>query len=162
LISGLITDRPTIGRYCVCESFLLHRQPCLQADPRRLHRLRRTEVQHTPPLMSQHDEHGKDSESHHRRHEEVQGRQLLDMVFQKHPPRLRWWLGSLNHVLRNGACDTSMGSLSSSPCNLGAPRSMLQALISPFSFRNSFDVPGHPMPSRRLFHYQSDRPLCTA
>ncbi|PYV08444.1 MAG: hypothetical protein DMG07_25800 [Acidobacteria bacterium] len=53
-----------------------------------------------------------------------------------------------------GRLETSIPSVSSSPCSLGAPQSTFEALMSRISSRISFIVPGLPTRPRRLFHFQ--------
>ena len=59
------------------------------------------EMHHSSAFMSQNEEHIQDSETHRRHHEEVHRYQLLHVVLQERPPRLRWRLAVLHHVLRN-------------------------------------------------------------
>jgi hypothetical protein len=76
-----------------------------------LHQLRRhplcsrmfghVEMHHPSAFMSQNEENIQDSETHGRHHEEIHRYQLLYVVLQERPPRLRWRLEVLHHVLGN-------------------------------------------------------------
>jgi hypothetical protein len=56
------------------------------------------EMDHAPAFMCQDHEHVQDPEAQSRHHEKIDRHQLLDMVLQEGPPRLRWRFAVLHHV----------------------------------------------------------------
>ena len=60
------------------------------------------EMNDTATIVTKYDEDEQNSESCSGQSEEVDRHQVLHMIIEKAPPRLRRWLAMANHVLGNG------------------------------------------------------------
>ena len=65
------------------------------------------EVDNFTPFMSEHEENIQDSKCRRRHSKEVDRYQVFNMIVQKGPPRLRWRLRMVDHVL----CDCRLGDM---------------------------------------------------
>jgi len=60
---------------------------------------RYAEVENPAPVVCQHQEHVQDLKPDGWHGEEVDRDQALEMISEKRPPSLRWWLPAADHVL---------------------------------------------------------------
>ena len=63
--------------------------------------LRNIEMDDAPAIVTENDANEQNPEGGGRKHEEVDGPQILDMIVEKAPPGLGRWLATATHVLGN-------------------------------------------------------------
>src|SRR5262249_48595983 len=59
------------------------------------------EVRDASSIVCEHNKNEEDLEPNGVDGEEVDGRELRNMILEERPPRLRWWFGASDHVLGN-------------------------------------------------------------
>jgi hypothetical protein len=107
-----VTEACAIGLIAITQEILGFRVPweCLNhllSGPLGSRMFGNIEVDNFTPFMSEHEENIQDSKCRCRHCEEVDRYQVFTMIIQKVPPRLRWRLRRLDHIL----CDCRLGDV---------------------------------------------------
>ena len=112
------------------------------------------EVSDPSPIVTEYDEDEENSKRGGWQCEQIDGDQVLNVVVEKAPPRLRRWFSMPNHVHGHRGLGNGDAELVSSPCTRGAPHSGLARHMSRISSRTSKATPGRPGRRFRLFQVQ--------